>query len=144
MKRSILPALIALALAADCATAQEREPYRSPEAAALRSIVLPGWGQWSNGDDVKGTSAFAAAAFGIAIATRTIALGSTPRWREAWRGFGWSLYGLSIVLSSTEAYRRASALNRDNGYDISRLRVLDDGKSLALGVVLYRHGFGGP
>jgi len=144
MKHRIVAACVAVSLVVSAAPAQQREPYRSPPGAAARSMVVPGWGQLSNGDSNKALGFFALGAAGLLLASRTVGIASTPRRVEAERGLGWALYGLSVTLSSIEAYNRASTLNRENGYDLSRLRVLDDGRSLALGIVLFDHSFGGP
>ena len=124
------------------AAAQPRLPYRSPELAACKSVILPGWGQWSNGDSNMAAALFTAGAVGVLFGTRTVGVASSPRRIETERGFGWLLYGISVVLGGFDAYIRARELNHENGYDVGRVELGFDGGA-SVRVTLWQGRFGG-
>jgi hypothetical protein len=128
---------------AGLAPAQERQPYHSPEWAATKSVLLPGWGQWSNGDGNTATALFAVATVGVLFGTRTVGIAESPRRIETERGFGWILYGLSAVWGGFDAYARAREINRENGYDVGRIEP-DVHGGIGVRVVLLQFRFGGP
>lgn len=82
----LLPALLAVDafaseapdsadVAPDTSAARHRPQQVSPRGAALRSLALPGWGQFYNRRPVKGvllTSAYAASLTGIVIRQREL------------------------------------------------------------------------
>jgi len=100
---------------------RERQPYRDPELAALRSVVIPGWGQQSNGDVGKGLALTSLAVLGVLLGTEVISPGlltTGSENRNLEKNLGWFLYGASVVWAVGDAYLRAESLNRENGYDL--------------------------
>lgn len=86
---------------------------------AARSLVLPGWGQWSNDEDGKGTTFFVLAAVGILFGSGAFGLSSSDSGQQFEQAAGWGLYGASTVVSVFDAYRVAERINRENGYDLA-------------------------
>jgi hypothetical protein len=98
------------------------EAYRSPEAAALRSLVLPGWGQHYNGEPNKGWVLGSIAALGLLLGTEVIKPGILSRDNDRHnleKSLGWFCYGGSVAWATADAYLRAQTINRENGYDLA-------------------------
>lgn len=98
------------------------EAYRSPEAAALRSLVVPGWGQHYNGEPTKGWILGSIAALGVLLGTEIIKPGILSRDNDRHnleKSFGWFCYGGSVAWATVDAYLRAQTINRENGYDLA-------------------------
>jgi hypothetical protein len=98
------------------------EAYRSPEAAALRSLVVPGWGQHYNGEPSKGWVLGSIAALGLLLGTEIIKPGILSRdndRRNLEKSLGWFCYGGSVAWATADAYLRAQTINRENGYDLA-------------------------
>jgi hypothetical protein len=98
------------------------EPYRPPESVAVRSLVIPGWGQQVNGQKGKGWFLTSMAVVGVLLGTETIQLnvltgGRTQNNLE--RDLGWFMYGGSVVWATIDGYLVAQNLNRENGYDLA-------------------------
>jgi len=128
------------------ATTPEREPYRDPEWTAVRSLVVPGWGQQLNGDHTKGFILTSAALVGVLLGVGVISpglLSSADDDRNLERAIGWFLYGTSVVWAVGDAYLRAQALNRENGYDLSAIESFPQGhgSSPVVAVTVLRLGF---
>ena len=98
------------------------EPYRNPETVALRSLVVPGWGQQVNGQSGKGWFLTGLAVFGILLGTETLELGLLTGGREKHnleRDLGWFMYAGAVAWATIDGYMVAQRLNRENGYDIA-------------------------
>lgn len=96
--------------------------YRSPEGAALRSLILPGWGQHYNGEATKGWILGSVAVLGVLLGTRVISPGVLSRGDEKHnleKGFGWFMYGGAVAWATFDAYTRAQTINRENGYEMA-------------------------
>lgn len=96
--------------------------YRSPEGAALRSLVVPGWGQHYNGETGKGWILGSIAVVGLLLGTKVISPGVLSRGDEKHnleKGLGWFMYGGAVAWATFDAYSRAEAINRENGYDMA-------------------------
>jgi hypothetical protein len=109
-------ASVSIAAAQPARTSEEAEPFRSPELAALQSLVLPGWGQHYIQEPKKGWGFMGVAAAGLLIALDVVGAPFLEDDHE--EGLGWMLYGLSTAWSVIDAYTGADRLNRENGYDI--------------------------
>jgi hypothetical protein len=97
------------------------EPYRNPFLRAAQSLVVPGWGQFSNGDSGRAAFWFFDSIVALAFASKFVSLGSGENSVQFWRTTGWVAYGLNATVSSIDAYRKARSLNRENGYDLDEL-----------------------
>jgi len=96
--------------------------YRSPEGAALRSLVVPGWGQHYNGETQKGWILGSIALVGLLMGTKVISPGVLSHGgekRNLERGLGWFIYGGTVAWATFDAYSRAEAIDRENGYDLA-------------------------
>lgn len=97
----------------DSRSASAVSPQKSPSGAALRSLVIPGWGQYYNGKKIKAGLAFAGEAglLGAALYWNSRAAEAKRANNEAnqllfedWRnGCYWGLAAL-IVYSMLDAY----------------------------------------
>lgn len=113
-----------LPVEAESAPGPQREPYRDPAVTAVRSLVLPGWGQHSNGESGKGWLFTSMAIFGVLLGTEVISPGLLKGNHEEHnleKSLGWFLYGGTVVWATADAYTRAAALNRENGYQVASL-----------------------
>lgn len=95
----------------------EREPYRDPLAASLKSAVVPGWFQFETGADTAGTIHLVSALLGIGVGLDVIPIPllDDPEFSE---GIGWGLYGFVALLSAIDANGIAARLNVENGYHL--------------------------
>lgn len=101
---------------------ERHEGYRSPEGAALRSIVVPGWGQHYNGEPTKGWILGSVAVVGLLLGTKVLQPGILSRDNERHnleQSLGWFCYGGSVAWATVDAYLRAETINRENGYDLA-------------------------
>ena len=94
-----------------------REPYRDPTTFALRSLVVPGWGQLGLDRGERGSTYFLLAAASLPVAVGAIGL---PLIEDAnfEQAIGIGAYVLIAALSSVDAYETAQALNVENGYEL--------------------------
>ncbi|HKI82779.1 MAG TPA: hypothetical protein VKA63_00460 [Candidatus Krumholzibacteria bacterium] len=116
------------------------EAYRSPEGAALRSIVVPGWGQHYNGEPTKGWILGSVAVVGLLLGTEIIKPGILSRDNERHnleQSFGWFCYAGSVAWATVDAYLRAQTINRENGYDLG----IQGGSSMKYRVTLVSLSF---
>ncbi len=119
---------------------ERHEGYRSPEGAALRSIVVPGWGQHYNGEPTKGWILGSVAVVGLLLGTKVLQPGILSRDNERHnleQSFGWFCYSGSVAWATVDAYLRAETINRENGYDL----VLQTGISRGWRVTLVTLSF---
>jgi len=96
------------------------EPLRDPGGAMMKSILVPGWGQWSNGNNGKAQAYFGAAAIYMVLALDLVKLGEGND-RNWLRGVGIGGYLFVAGAAGADAYQGAKRLNRENGYDLSQL-----------------------
>jgi hypothetical protein len=128
-RRTIACTLI-VCLLASClplgAVAQEvaREPYRNPFLRAGQSLVIPGWGQWRNGDGNIAALWFVDSVIALMFATKFVSFGGTENSIRFWRTAGWIGYGLNATTSSYRAYQKAQSLNRENGYELDEFGAM--------------------
>jgi hypothetical protein len=136
-------ALTLAAVAASPAKAQPRaiEPYRDPNLAAIKSMVLPGWGQFANEQPNKGAALVTNAIVGLLLATDTVSFWSSGSGADLERALGWLAYGLGAVAGGYDAYKNAAALNRENGYLLDEAAAPGRGRDRQLRVVVWRHRF---
>jgi hypothetical protein len=107
--------------AARYAAGPHREPYRDPTAAAVRSLVLPGWGQHYNGEGGKGNLFTCGVLAGALFAARVVQVGSSTHGQEFERGAGLSVMIATWGWSIVDAYTSAPHINRENGYELDAL-----------------------
>ena len=99
------------------------EPYRPPGAAAMRNVVLPGWGQHFNGQSGKGWVFTFMWGIGLLLATETISSGSLQGASESndiEKAIGFAMLGIAYGGSILDAHSTAKRLNTENGYDLSQ------------------------
>jgi len=98
--------------------AQQGQPHISPLGRAARSVVVPGWGQWRNGDENKGTTFFFLAVAGVILGSGAVSFSSTDNGQQFEQTVGWALYGVTTLTSVYDAFRVAERINRENGYEV--------------------------
>jgi hypothetical protein len=102
------------------AAAQEeadREPYRDPFMAALRSAAVPGWGQFHLGQDERGTVYMAGAILPLTVASGVVGVPLIDD-EDFERTLGVSVYVAWALLAAVDAHEIAERLNLENGYDL--------------------------
>lgn len=121
MTRRTIALTLLLCLLSSLAFGQDPiEPLRDPGGAMMKSVLVPGWGQWSNGDNGKAQAYFGAAAIYMVLALDVIKLGEGND-RSWLRGVGIGGYLFVAGSAGVDAYQSAKRLNRENGYDLAQL-----------------------
>lgn len=110
----VMVALLA-AWTAVASAQSHREPYRDPNAAAVKSLVVPGWGQHGNLEASKGWLFTLNAMVALLFATSTLEFSEGNSARLV-RGVAVADYVLNAGFSAYDAYVNAERLNRENGY----------------------------
>lgn len=95
----------------------DREPYRDPGLAALRSAAVPGWGQFHLGHDERGTVYMAGAILPLTVATGVIGVPTIDD-EDFERTVGVGAYLVWALLAAVDAHEIAERLNLENGYDL--------------------------
>jgi hypothetical protein len=114
------------------------EPLKSPIGAALRSAVLPGWGQFYNEQYLKG-----AFAFGLNGSLLALIIYNQNRYKETGersyksksQDFGW-LFGISYLLTLLDAYVNAYLYKFDDAIDIAHFYDKNLGQSIQISLKL--------
>ena len=91
---------------------------------------MPGWGQFGNAQPNKGAVFIGGAIVGLLLASKTLSIAGEGNAAKIERTLGWMILGINAAVGAYDAYAVADRLNRENGYDISR--VPDVGAKLAL------------
>jgi hypothetical protein len=107
-------------LVATPASAQDepdREPYRDPFMAALRSAAVPGWGQFHLGQDERGTVYMAGAILPLTVASGVVGVPVIED-ENFERTLGVTVYVAWALLAAVDAHEIAERLNLENGYDL--------------------------
>jgi hypothetical protein len=120
--RSIVAIVIAgLSLFVDTPVAaqdeEDREPYRDPFVAALRSAAVPGWGQFHLGHDERGTVYMAGAILPLTVASGVVGVPLIDD-EDFERTLGVSIYVAWALLAAVDAHELAERLNLENGYGL--------------------------
>ena len=116
----------------------EREPYRDPDWAAVRSALVPGWIQLEYGFDQKGSLMLGTSFLTLATATGLVEVPFLDD-PDFSRALGIGLHASLAVLSAVDAYGIVDRLNVENGYDIDSLA--DRGDDPWVSVALVRRAF---
>lgn len=95
----------------------DREPYRDPFMAALRSAAVPGWGQFHLGQDERGTVYMTVAVVPLALASGVVGVPVIED-EDFERTLGVSIYVAWALLAAVDAHEIAERLNLENGYDL--------------------------
>ncbi|HKK72176.1 MAG TPA: hypothetical protein VKA86_13230 [Candidatus Krumholzibacteria bacterium] len=95
----------------------DREPYRDPFLAALRSAAVPGWGQFHLGHDERGTVYMTVAILPIAVASGVVGVPVIDD-EDFERTLGVSVYVAWALLAAVDAHEIAERLNLENGYGL--------------------------
>ena len=105
---------------------------KTPAGAVLRSLVIPGWGQWYNDQKLKAVIVFAgeAALVGNVVYYHQKAKNSTDPFEQAFfedykSQFIWYLVGAHL-LSLLDAYVDANLWDFDTGPDLTKSKYLID------------------
>jgi len=109
---------------------------KSPMGALLRSALIPGWGQWYNGQKLKSILVFGGGMtlIGAAVIQNQRAVRSSiPEEREFYQSdrdrFIWYFLG-AYLLNLLDAYVDASLSNFDTGPDLSVRSPMSAGKGV--------------
>ena len=110
-------------------------PYYDPDSEAVRSLILPGWSQFRQGQSNAG---FGYASVAIITMVFVTGIFDVPALSEEDDSFGrvlmGMLYGLNAVVSGFDANRRASESNREHGWDLDN-QALRAGPAFRLSLV---------
>lgn len=103
----------------------ERPTVKTPAGAVLRSLVLPGWGQWYNEQKLKAVLVFGAEAAMVGNivyyhqkAIRSVDASERAFYEDYRSQFVWYLAGVHL-LSLLDAYVDANLLDFDTGPDLT-------------------------
>jgi hypothetical protein len=108
-------------------------PYLESWKVAARSLVLPGWGQFHLGESGRGQAYLAGALVGAVLAFEVVRFADRDNSREATRGIGWGLYGVSAIFSASSAWQSSERRNRENGWELGATVAPDGSAAVALG-----------
>jgi len=121
-----------------------RRPHKSPGLAlALSMLILPGSGQWYNGDTGKGFLFFGVGAVGWGLFLQGVneSIEFDPRTGRTFisdepsskAGWGLLMAFTSAIWGGIDAYKSAKGINRERGYSI----YFDEDNNRSLGLVLH-------